>query len=398
MFKDFTSKGISLQDVAQKLAGWPKPIHMATLPWVQNDQGWKVLSRCVAALEIFPDEQTNIFPGGVYNATITLQCVQHAFDEGLTQVTLMLKTKLPPASYGAQFQVCHSLYTGDDITPSAQAWNMWKQTLQPCVQPAPPPPPNVPLTEKQFPYTGPFVEGDRNHPTIKGLKRGQIRLGNLKQTLGKETDDFGVDLETALKEFQTDVGITPTSGKYGRNTWLALRSARVPAEFPNAGQYAMDARALAYVREDAIIRCYPHPKGALSEICQGLHPTAGLTGNWAIDFCAPGGTKVVAVERAKITRLSGRDPSQGADQVIGIFGWSIHYETAEGYRYFSTHYGSLSSLSIGQIVDIGQVLGTVGHWPGDPPRSHTHLGVTSPLGSTDAKKRITAVSQAPKVT
>jgi murein DD-endopeptidase MepM/ murein hydrolase activator NlpD len=159
----------------------------------------------------------------------------------------------------------------------------------------------------------------------------------------------------------------------------------------------MDALALKYVRDDALKRVYPHPLGALSEVCQGLHPTAGLYGNWAIDFCAPGGTKVLAVENATITKLSGRDPASGANQTIGIFGWSIHYETPEGYRYFSTHYGSRSPLQVGQHVDAGQVVGTVGHWPGDESRSHTHLGVTSPLGTADAKKRITDISTATKI-
>ena len=143
--------------------------------------------------------------------------------------------------------------------------------------------------------------------------------------------------------------------------------------------------------------CYPHPLGALSEICQGLHPTAGITGNWAMDFCAPGGTKVVAVERAVITKLSGHDPAEGANQTIGIFGWSIYYETPDGYTYFSTHYGSRASLRIGQVVEVGQAVGTVGHWPGEPSRSHTHLGCSSVKGIAAAKKRITEISQAQRV-
>jgi len=172
-----------------------------------------------------------------------------------------------------------------------------------------------------------------------------------------------------------------------------MRALRVPAESPNAGKYAMDAKALAFVKLDTLKMCYPHPKGALSEICQDLHETDGLPGNWAIDFCAPGGTKVLAVERVTILKLSGRDPSSGW-YGPGIFGYSIHYETSTGYRYFSTHYGSRANLKVGQVVEVGQVVGTVGHWPGDPSRSHTHLGVTSPFGEADAKKHITAVKGA----
>ena len=110
-----------------------------------------------------------------------------------------------------------------------------------------------------------------------------------------------------------------------------------------------------------------------------------------------GGTPVVAVERAKITKLSGRDPAFGADQQVGIYGWSIHYQTPLGYRYFSTHYGYRVPLMVGQTVDAGERLGTIGHWPGDPGRSHLHKGVTSPLGERDARKRILAVANAPRV-
>lgn len=256
-------------------------------------------------------------------------------------------------------------------------------------------------TVKQFPFTGPCYgpshpEGPTiNFSTVKGIKRGMIRLGHLNQTLGYETDDYGEELEDAMREFQRRVDLV-RSGQYGRGSWLELRGA-ILTEGPHAGEHALDSLALKYVRADALTKCYPHPEGALSSICQGLHATAGLLGNWAIDFCAPGGTKVLAVERATIRKLSGRDPAWGANQTIGIFGWSIHYETSDGYRYFSTHYGARSPLGVGQIVDAGQVLGTVGHWPGDPSRSHTHLGVTSPLGVTDAKKRIADVSKAIKI-
>lgn len=374
-----------LAQVASVVQGrWSKPVHMASLCWLQNGQGWQHMSFAVGALEMFYDE--------VPACRDVSGCVKHAFDEGLSKITLMYKTKLAPSEY--DLSICHSLYTSDDIPPTQAGWAAWTP-VTPCTRLVKET--KVPLTVKQFPYTGPFYEGDRNHPTIKGVKRGMIRLKYLDQTLGSETDDFGPDLREALRVFQREVGIVPASGNYGRGTWNALRYEKVLAG-PNRGQYAMDALALRYVREDALTFCYPHPLTSTSSVCQGLHATDGLVGNWAIDFCAPGGTKVLAVERAKITKLSGRDPALGADQAIGIFGWSIHYETPEGYRYFTTHYGTRSPLSIGQIVDVGDVLGTVGAWPGDPGRSHTHIGVTSPLGVADARQRITTIANAPRVT
>ena len=401
---DFHQKGISLSDLAKRLERWTKEIHMPTLPWVQNGQGWAALRRCVVALEIMADEQGGTFPSGKPDPEIIQQCIDHAFAEGLEKVTLMFKTKgYSKSDYGASFQICHSLYTADDIPPLSSAWSGW-DFVGPCIRPTggTVPTPKPPLTVKRFPNTGPrygpsHPDGPTiNSPTVKGIKRGMIRLGFLNQKIGTETDDFGLMLEDALKKYQHHSGVQAT-GQYGKTTWTLLRSATVPAEFLHAGEYAMDSKALSYVREDAFVMCYPHPTGALSEICQGLHQTDGVAGNWAMDFCAPGGTKVVAVERAVITKLSGHDPAEGANQKIGIFGWSIYYETPDGYTYFSTHYGSRASLRIGQVVEVGQVVGTVGHWPGEPSRSHTHLGVSSTLGTAAAKRRITEISQAQRV-
>jgi hypothetical protein len=387
--EDVVDDKLSLQEIGGYLLDfwvnpYGKPVHMATLPWLQNGQGWQYVAFAYIALELFPLETP------LYLAEYEA-CIQHAFNEGCKKVTLLYSTTSPRSTYPPD--IAHCLYTADNVTN----WPDWKDTvpqLPPKPKEDPPVPPNPPsLTIKQFPYTGPLVVGDTNRDTCKGLKRGLIRGGYMALALGSETDDFGPELEAALKKLQRDKNIKPASGKYGRDSWLAMRSLHVPAESPNAGKYAMDAKALAYVKLDTLKMCYPHPKDALSEICQGPHETDGLYGNWAIDFCAPGGTKVLAVERATIRKLSGRSPSQGW-YGPGVFGYSIHYETPEGYRYFSTHYGSRSKLTVGQVVEVGQVLGTVGHWPGDPSRSHTHLGVTSPFGEADARKHITAVSEA----
>lgn len=135
--EDVFADKLSLARVADMLAGWSSQVHMPTLPWVQNDQGWAALSRAIAALEIFPDEQTSLFPNG-YDPAVVEQCVGHAFAQGLTQVTLMFKTKPPlsAAGYGSFFSSCHSLYTADDITPDAESWARWALT-GPCEKIAP---------------------------------------------------------------------------------------------------------------------------------------------------------------------------------------------------------------------------------------------------------------------
>ena len=141
---------------------------------------------------------------------------------------------------------------------------------------------------------------------------------------------------------------------------------------------------------------YPVPLGQMAQVCQGLHETAGLDGNWAIDFCAYPLTTIVAVETAVITKLSGKAPSRDTSDVAGVFGWSIHYRTPAGYRYFLTHLGSrLPTLRVGMDVQAGDTLGKVGDQVYRP--DHIHQGVTSPYGSADAKKRITEVSKAPRI-
>lgn len=130
----------------------------------------------------------------------------------------------------------------------------------------------------------------------------------------------------------------------------------------------------------------------------GLHVTDGIPGNWALDFMCPGGTPVVACEDVRSLRLLGRDPGQGADQQHGPFGFNTHFETAGGDRYFTTHFGKRApGLAVGDVVTAGELLGEVGTWPEDAPRSHCHLGVTSPRGEADAQRRIQAVARSPRI-
>lgn len=145
--------------------------------------------------------------------------------------------------------------------------------------------------------------------------------------------------------------------------------------------------------------CYPHPKGANSHVLMygnkpGLHPTSGLAHNWALDFMAPGGTPVLAVERSTVWRLSGHDPADGANG--DIYGWNTYLMTPDGLVYFYTHQGK-RLVKLGEKVVKGQVIGSVGHWPHDEGRSHTHLGVTHPMGERPSKRAILNVAKAPHV-
>ena len=141
--------------------------------------------------------------------------------------------------------------------------------------------------------------------------------------------------------------------------------------------------------------CYPHPDGRhLSRPPYGdLHPTAGLPGNWALDFMAPGGTPILAPQDSTVTRWSGHDPAQGVTQG-DIFGWSLYLTTSGRVVYFCTHMGDRTA-KVGAKVRKGDLIGHVGHWPGAPGRSHTHLGVTHPMGRRASVARIEAVAKAP---
>jgi murein DD-endopeptidase MepM/ murein hydrolase activator NlpD len=145
--------------------------------------------------------------------------------------------------------------------------------------------------------------------------------------------------------------------------------------------------------------CYPHPKDAASVVAggvpKGIHPTAGLAHNWAYDYMAHGGTPVLAVERGRVWKLSGHEPDAG---VIGgdIYGWNTYLMTPDGVIYFYTHQG-YRYVKVGDRVRKGQVIGQVGRWPHDPGRSHTHLGVTHPMGDRASRQAATNVARAPKV-
>jgi peptidoglycan hydrolase-like protein with peptidoglycan-binding domain len=100
------------------------------------------------------------------------------------------------------------------------------------------------LTEKQLPYTGPYYgpsdpKGPNKGATPEALKRMLSRLG-LFEPWTEFDQHYNAKLETAMKQFQRDNGITPASGQYGKGAWEAARKARVPQGRLNQGEYAMD--------------------------------------------------------------------------------------------------------------------------------------------------------------
>jgi murein DD-endopeptidase MepM/ murein hydrolase activator NlpD len=261
------------------------------------------------------------------------------------------------------------------------------------------------LTEKQCPWTGPYGLAESGlpskGPTNEALKRAMSRLGFRPWEPDKWDDNFNKPLADDLAQWD------PGNSGYGPGRWTKIRSARVPAGKPHAGEYALDQTALDLIMEDWKAHhmpppmpdlVYPHDKAWHSYSGGYVHTTGGISGNRALDFLAAPGTPVLAVEAGTVSRTSGYDPATGLHgKYKDVFGWSIYTRSRYGFWY-STHYGTIL-VGAGAKVEAGDIIGFVGHWPYDIGRSHTHYGYTSWTHLnriSDAKIR--AVAAAPRVT
>lgn len=196
---------------------------------------------------------------------------------------------------------------------------------------------------------------------------------------------FGPGMQQLVKRTQAYVNL-PETGVVGPKLMIALRET---GSIDRYGDYLLTSYA---ARRPTMVS--PVPAG-VNVYVGGLHPTAGLAGNWALDWiCAPN-TPILAVEAAQIRKLSGSSPDADTWESNGVYGWSTHYETEHGYRYFWTHFGRRAPLQVGDHVVAGQPIGYVGDQAFRP--DHIHGGVTSPFGERDARKRIQAVRDAQRV-
>lgn len=182
-----------------------------------------------------------------------------------------------------------------------------------------------------------------------------------------------------VRAFQRHVGLGE-DGVIGPATWAAIA--------PHIDAFGWRI----YAGFETVVYPQTSPHGTAGPI----HPTAGLSGNWARDFMASGGTTVRAPFASKVSRLSGHDPRLGVRDG-DIFGWNVYLEGASPIdgrtvEIFTTHNGTRPAL--GTILEPGEPFALVGHWPGDPGRSHTHLGVTHPAGKAKAVELVNAIAAA----
>lgn len=260
------------------------------------------------------------------------------------------------------------------------------------------------LTATQVPPTYPYglpSSGLKSKgPTAEALKRAMSRLGFLPW--GTFDQHFNQPLSDALAKWD------PGHSGYGKGRWEKIRAAKVRSG-DHAGEYALDAVAQQLIRDEYAAAhpapppipklVYPHDKDWASYSGGYVHQTGGIFGSYGLDFLAKPGTPVLAVEAGTVTRTSGYDPASGTHGSNGdVFGWSLYIRAANllGYWY-STHYGRIT-VGAGDKVRPGDIIGYVGHWPGDIGRSHTHYAYTSfSYFPAVSKAKIRAVAAAPRV-
>ena len=167
--EDVVKDNLSLREVGGYLLdfwvnAYDKPVHMPTLPWVQNEQNWQYVNFCYLALEMFPLEGQGQTYLDQYEA-----CIDHAFKEGAKRVTLLYSTTSPRNVYP---NVAHCLYVADNIL--AADWPSWKDSV-PQVIPTPPNP-EVPPVASNVPYPRPLILGDQGID-VEGLGRALCKTG-----------------------------------------------------------------------------------------------------------------------------------------------------------------------------------------------------------------------------
>lgn len=234
---------------------------------------------------------------------------------------------------------------------------------------------------------------------VYGATRAVLRLldagdgGQRLKALEKKSPlvkrSYGVPRRTLVNKARRAMGFAAT-GKIDQPFWAAL----VKGGWPDARSIELMNQYIDGHPHRAVV--FPVPLGQMATVCQRWHETAGISGSWAFDFCCYPGTTIVAVEDGVITKLSGHNPNDDTWDSQGVFGWSVHFRTQEGYRYYVTHLGyRLPSLQERMHVAAGDTLGRVGDQKFRP--DHVHVSVQSPFSEADAKKRIAAVAAAPRI-
>lgn len=228
----------SSQAVADKVAA--RDVAYSSICWLYNAVNWRPMTNKPMMLQIFPYE--------IPEAEKWEDCVKHAHDMGFSCVSMTFGTydvagvgQPMPEDYN--LLTPYQLYTADDLTVFYPNYNMWspKGSYKCCEVLLPP------LTNSQFPYTGPYYQAGGKYKRIRGKTVIALKIAMERMAFGRfptKTTYYGVEIGKAMGRFQQSVGIVPT-GNYGKMSWEALKTAIAPD-----GNYAMTPEALRLVKED----------------------------------------------------------------------------------------------------------------------------------------------------
>jgi len=390
--KELDNSGSTLTRViAERVGGRDAAISMQAFLFFSVE--WTPVKHLPMLLQIFPAESIA--------AKDPLGCRERAWNAGCERVYLTFGSyrEQHPGLY--RLQEPYSVYTGDDCGNDYQAWSPTSSGYQATRQVTPNPPPRPPEPPPLPVVTVPLPRPVRlRRPYMMGVdvtahKRAVYRYLGATYAWKKLTHSnvvtrrtYGGGFDKLVNDARHQSGLPEGRGvDAALYTRLRAKSAYLPYE---------DSLLLRYAAAHPVLSvCNPIPLGHSGSVCQDLHQTAGLPGNWAIDFCANPNTPVVACEAGVVTRFSGHDPTDDQADRDGVFGYTVYFRALRTYEYFVTHLGRYpTGLSVGDKVVPGTVIGYVGDQR--YRIDHTHYGVSSTLGQSDAKKRITAVKKAPK--
>lgn len=284
--EDVVADKLSLEELGKVLLDlwvnkYQKPVHMPTLPWVQNEQGWEHVSFAYITLEMFPEEGNGQLYLDKYQA-----CIDHAFAEGAKLVTLLYSTKTARSAYP---NVAHCLYTADNVT----SWPEWKDTVPQVIPKKEAPPVADPW------YSKPYKKGSAVGPS-KLPRDLKFEVGNILQgddvlavkrivshaqrwlpwapsqwdkrysqpfAMGKGTGNVG---ESGVRGFQRQEGL-PQTGIVDNVTYQRMRKALIPTG-AREGDHILDTTStqliIAATKELAPAGKIAKIRAAMADFCE----------------------------------------------------------------------------------------------------------------------------------
>ena len=208
---------------------------------------------------------------------------------------------------------------------------------------------------------------EQNQKKIKELEDQEKRLNNLNSELQKEIEKLGTEkkkysenalsIDDEIDAIKKQITYYKNKG-CGENEDVAICSRPKSYGSSSSGASAMTPSAKGFI--------IPTPSGYITSMYGGrIHPIFGVASyHDGVDIAASTGTAVWASQKGEVVY---------AGWYYGFGNAVLVYHGAAGYNY-TTLYGHLNSISVstGQGVSRGQVIGTVGS-TGNSTGPHLHF-------------------------